>query len=430
MFKRSRARLSGLATALAFAGCSTFGPDRPVDPGLRGHRLPLTVLPEVPRDPPLAIPKLPPPVSPSGKDSASSVPYRGLSAQDCLRLAAASSTVGNLLDLKARECAQAGHSSSPDGCNNSKAACDHGAGDVRGAILQTAAIEARAQAAVVGLELYFRLAQAEGQAGVARDGLARVDSALKERDRLEAKGLAIPGELDALRTRRIDLLASRAEADRAAEQLSIELRHRLNLAPESGDWRIQPLVDLEVDPRSIDPEAAIREGLANRPELILFRRLDRMQPPETLHALQGVLGTVNPLLGLNCEPTPPVSLLSLLRTLRGKTEPDPASLLAIRTQWNAYRIERERDVIKEIRLAALSVRSALREIAVAQERVRTWQGEIDQFRAKESMGLPAYAGRVNAELKQLEARATLWGKVVAWHVALVKLRQAQGLLLR
>lgn len=405
---------AGLGLALGLAGCSHWHQDSFFDPGFRGSgAVPTTWLSETPPRPiGLDLEGLPP--APDGSDPTGES-YRGLTERDCLRAAAGASNLGNLLDTKACECRQ--EDPAPSSPNGPVHPAD---------LLATAAHQERARSAAVGLELYYRLVQTEAQRVVLRSTLAEVDRALTERQRLEDSGLKVPEELDSLRLQRIDLLADRVRLEQGREQLSAELRDRLNLSPGEGAWRVWPLADLTVDPQPVDPEQAIQEGLARHPEIQLLRRLDHMQPPDALRGMKSALTAASPLLALECKPPEPPSLLSLLCAHSGD---DAADLARIRQLWDRFRVEREREIVREIRQAALSVRAEFQQVLVARQRLEFWDGEVSRLEAKARRGVPTFAERTDAVLKRLEARSTLWEKVVAWQIAMVKLRRAQGMLL-
>lgn len=351
---------------------------------------------------------------------------RVLREDECIQIAARASSLGNLLDAKASACCRtsaAGESQPPRGS-------DEGPPDLRTEILRVAALEARNQSAGIGLELFYRLEQARAQRESGRKSLAAIDRGLRERALFREKGLTIPKELDALQTQRIDLLSNLSTIDRAIVRLSAELGHHLNLGPADDSATIWPLAVARVEPLAIDPEAEVRLGLARRPEIQLLRRLDGMQAPETLRSLETVMTTLSPMLGIACgsRATMPSGMLALLHArLKGGDPGDADRLAGIRRQWDLYRQERERQVAKEIRTAALDVLAAQEQVAISRLRVDYWRSELDHLEDEAAQEINTFAERTAAELKLLEAQATVWEKVTAWKIAVARLRAAQFL---
>ncbi|MDR3637619.1 MAG: hypothetical protein P4L84_27685 [Isosphaeraceae bacterium] len=423
-----RVKRTGLALSLALGGCATPGPGSWGDAGFRGRAATqAAVLPDAAATPtPLDLTDLPAAIV--GPSSAGQ-PDRGLGERECLELAARNSMLGNLLDAKARSC----------GATATEAQrAQHGEpvppspADMQSEILAVAAIEARSASAGTAMELYYRLAQAQAQRAIVEEGLAVIDRALEESKLLETKGIRRPETFEVLQRRSLTLRDQQLELDRGIAQLSAELRRTLNLGPTAEEWLVRPTLAVKVDPTVVDPAAAIQDGLARRPELNLLRRLDQQQSPETLRTLRAVLGSAQPLLTLSCRPVTP-SCWTLLGAALGKgyagQELDGEEQAGIRAAWDVYRLDREQEITKELRVAANDVLARLNQVVVARDQLTTWNQRLERLQTESKNGIANYSDRVEANLKRLEAQSVLWEKVFAWDVAVVKLRQAQFTLL-
>jgi hypothetical protein len=111
-------------------------------------------------------------------------------------------------------------------------------------------------------------------------------------------------------------------------------------------------------------------------------------------------------------------------------EPDGTEIAQTRALWDVYRLDRERAVTRELRVAANDLRARRDQVIIARDQVAYWREQLSRLRAEQAKGVANYGARVETELKRLEAESTLWEKVFAWKIAVVKLRQAQFMLLQ
>lgn len=354
------------------------------------------------------------------RERSAPVVYRNLGARDCQCLAAHASGLGNLLDKKAAACA--------GDCAQGHVGKSVTAGTVvQQALLRDAALEARNQAAGGALVLYFRLAEAEGKLDLLKQSLAELEKALGTGERMKAKGLQVGDDFEVLTRRRVAALDGNIELDLAIERLNVELRSLLKLAPDDESWRIWPDIDWRVVPDVLDANSAVTLGLEQRPELVLLRRLGASLDRENAALVRGLLGQLNGLLGMSCQGS--ASPFRVLATLLSAPKASDAELEELCRQLQVYRLERERTVAQEIRQDVLTVAARLEQIAVAREEVQAWERRLDELKAKAERGMSTFPERTTVELRRLEAQSTLIEKVVAWHVARVKLSQDQGLLI-
>ena len=105
-----------------------------------------------------------------------------------------------------------------------------------------------------------------------------------------------------------------------------------------------------------------------------------------------------------------------------------AELETRRRQLAEYLHDREQAVADEVRQAAANVRYHGRLAAIAWERERSWEEKLREVESRQRQGLAPFAEVASTTLDLLKARSDVLTEVMAWHIARVKLRQAQGLL--
>ncbi|MBV8267801.1 MAG: hypothetical protein JO252_15860 [Planctomycetaceae bacterium] len=427
MSKLSRKALAGPAFFLiALGGCAQLRTDQAGCCGPHPADSPAeAVLPDGPRgaiDPDLnGLPGFSLLDDTLRRERAAVHPYRTLGVADAQCLGAQASPIGSLLDRKAAECMGA----SGDKCGPCRREVDR-LTLVQQEILQDVALEARNRSAGGGLELFYRLAEAEARYDVLRRSIAELDDALAQIKAREAKGMAIGEEFATLHRQRVDALNNNVELELAIDQLNIELQHRLALGPRDSHWRLWPTADWTVIAEGVDIPAAVAVGIEHRPELIMLRRLDQALDARTLPAVRSALGLVHSLAGMECQGGE--SRCKILLTALGQDKASDEQVQALCRQLHAYRIQREQEVAKEIQEAALTVVARLRQVGVAREAVQTWQARLDELKARSEKGRPTFAERTTAQLKFLEARGALIHQVMTWNIARAHLAEAQGLL--
>ena len=195
--------------------------------------------------------------------------------------------------------------------------------------------------------------------------------------------------------------------------------------PDAG--LIKPVVDWVVPLDIPDPEAAIAVGLESRPQLLLLRAVVEASDADNMSLVDNILGTADPLLAIQLPSPGPLPLLSLVSKLRCE---EPASVGRGRDRARQILAWRERDVIEEIRDAALGVAAAVDKVVIARERSEALSGELDRVVARARRGLKSTAAVSSARLAWLKARGEVVDEMIEWHIQSVKLAQAQGVLIR
>ncbi len=325
------------------------------------------------------------------------------------------STAANLLELKRLELLTGGSGSSHR--------CREHAESLPGLedeLLFLAAREARNRSAGEGLELFYRLAGAEAKRCPLRQGIAEADDALAKLEQAKRRGLPPPVDEGDLRHRRLALLDNELELQLGLGQLNAALRTLIEPPPGDPGRIIRPIAPGPSGEALPDEANAVAIGLARRPELLALRRLQQALDAETLPAARRALASADPLLGIE----PPRSHTRGFRRRKN----DESDLAEVRDQLASYAAARERTIAEEIAQAVRNVRARRQQVEVARRQVASWSAEVEKAQARAAQGLASFALALPAKAGLLQARQAQVEHEVAWNVALVKLKQAQGLL--
>lgn len=345
----------------------------------------------------------------AGRGENAAVHYYELSEPQCQCQAAAHSTLGNLLDSERATLArQSGHHVS----RSQNAKLD---------ALATAALEARNDSAAAALQLFFALAEGEARLQLAAASEHELQSDLDKVHELRQRGMQVPldetqfrKQLDDLRSNRIDLELQIAEGNH-------KLRQLLGMTSADPAARIWPATDLRVDAEPIDPELAVQDGLAWRPEVGLLRRASGGLDTHSLGAARAMLASVHGLLGLKAD----VCLIAKARPLASHAR-KAEEVDSRRRQIRQYDSQREQELAEQIRLAVATIDGRLRQVALAEMTTQATQKRLDELKKGQAAGQSNFADLSSARLKSVDARGELIHAIVAWKQAQVKLKQLQG----
>jgi hypothetical protein len=337
--------------------------------------------------------------------------YRILNAQQCQCLAAANSTLGNLL----AEESQAMFSAHP---------CGHGkpvsSSSLQANLLAYRSVDERNRSAGAALECFYLLAETEFNRSVLDRGLARIDQSIKELEQARDSGLAVPVDESVLGRQRLDLLDQKTQLEGSAAQLQARLARLLGLPHETS----QPLwaaADFAVTVVPIDVDEAVRQGLANRADLGMLSMLREHLSIGNLGAVRAGLGVLDPMLG---SPSPAGCGLGLLLHHAG----DSQELATREAQLDRAVSDQCRAAEEEIRQAVSNVELRLRQIAVGKEKLEGCREHLDRLRQQAKADGAMLPEITSADLETMRAESDAVHRVAAWRIAEAKLKQAQGLL--
>lgn len=343
----------------------------------------------------------------------------GLSAEDCQCLAAAASTQGNSLAAERRSIIAS--------ASKRKGLSDEEQVKVR--VLRATELEARNSSASAALQIFYHLAEAEANLSVADRSFAAVEETLSKVGRMRAEDVRIPFDASELVRKQIDLEGKRVELEWSIGQLNGQLLRLLGMHSDNPAARIDPIDDWKVIVEPIDMASAVQEGLSQRPEVGLLEYLRRVQSAENLSVTRTVLSGASGLLGSQSKVTSMISLLGF-RELMGQRRANQRELPVRQRQMAEYTEQRKQEIASDIRMAVLTVDTRLRQVALAKEASLSWERRIDELDRKRDLSGASFLDRSTAQVLALQAESYEIGRVTAWKIALVKLKESQGRLIQ
>lgn len=335
--------------------------------------------------------------------------YRVLDASKCAALAGCHSLPATLLDTeRCLVCSRCGR----EGAKAAAASClvIH--------ILALRAAEERNKSAGTALELFYHLAEAHAARELLDLSVLEVDKAIEDYAQLQGRGLRLPDDDTAWRRQRAELLGRRAELAASASDLEGQLCRLMGLQRDPQ----APLcaqADLKVRVELIDVEEAVRRGLETRGDLATLRFLAENLDKKTLPVVRGTLRRVDALLGTSANG--PLGKLAALCD-------DGNSELPMRQSQLALLIDDQTEAIElEIRRAARVLQTRLRQAALAKEKLELAERHVRNQRDKRQSDSATPFDVTAAKLEVLREETDALHQAIAWRIAEVKFRQAQGL---
>jgi hypothetical protein len=342
--------------------------------------------------------------------------YRALSAEQCQCLAVKASSDGNSLASERRALSA---TTSPHGYSEEER--------LKLQVLWASELEARNRSAAQGLTTYYHIAQTEASRPILVQSLRELDEALANVARLREHGVQIPFDDGELKRQRLAVLDRQLKLTSQLDQLNAQLVRLLGLSTAEARPRIWPATDFTVVVAPTDIELAVAVGTANRPELRLLGALQSSLKAKNVAITRDVVGGASSLIGSQKKFTGMVSLLGV-REFLGQRRSNRLELPTRQRQLADYADQRRREVTLEIQQAILEVESTLRRIAVEKQAVTAWRTELDELGKKSQIEEATFLDISRARLKRLEAESDEIDQIVAWKIALVKVKEAQGTL--
>jgi hypothetical protein len=305
------------------------------------------------------------------------------------------------------------------GSEDDRKSCDRST-TLKRQIMAYRALEERNHTAAAALELFYRLAELETNGGLARLSQQRINTMVGEAKQLREQGIHVEKPLGELAQQSLAAQGRQADSDLAQVQVNGRLRGMVGL-----DCRDQmplwPAADLTVIPETIDREAAICTGLTYRADLAALRTLSQSIDIHTLATVRSSLSGVSGLLGSS-----KAGGRHKIPTCGSVHE----EIQTRRQQVAQLAAAQERQVTEEVRQAIYAIEVHLQQITIANAKVTRCQEQCESLAMRRQMPEARVTSFDHgfAELKLLEARAELVHQVVAWRIAQVKLKEAQGVL--
>ncbi len=342
--------------------------------------------------------------------------YRALSAEQCQCLAVKASSEG---DSMASERRALTITASPHGLSEDER--------LKIQVLWASELEARNHSAAEALTTYYHIAQAEADRPILAKSLQEIDDALANVGRLRQHGVQVPFDDGELKRQRLALLDKQLELTGQLDQLNAKLVQLLGLSTPEVRPRLWPTADLTVVVAPSDIDLAVAVGVATRPELRLLSSLRSSLKAKNVAITRGVVGGASTLVGSQSKFTGLVSLLDFPAIL-GQRRANRRELPTRQRQLAEHYEQRRREVTAEIQQAVLEAESSLRRTAVEKETVVAWRSQLDELAEKKRIDEATFVDITRARLRRLEAESDEIEQIVAWKIALVKVKEAQGVL--
>ncbi len=339
--------------------------------GCCSHDLAPTVPPAAPQLPATTRTAIEPDVSAATVNLASSPPtrpneYRRLTAAECRTFAISNAPLAADLDTHP--------DNTPPNCSllTKRTETAQLSRMVRG----YAADEIRNRSAADALELYYKLALAEGQFDLVSNAhsILRVQHAAAEK--AIKGGAADRGDVEKLRRQMLELESQLAKLEAGIAVLNAGLAGSLGLDP-ADQTPIWPDDPLRVRGDTVDVDQAVQTGQRYRPDLNLLRTLASNEE-YTGELTKAVLTSVNPLLATTDPANPLLVLLTQL-----KKEPTKADA-KLHRQVVGLLATRERQEDSEIRAAAATWRGNHSAVAAKAAEVRNLTAKVAELEKREA----------------------------------------------
>ena len=294
----------------------------------------------------------------------------------------------------------------------------------RNCILEYSAQELQNQASALALQAFFQLAEAEAQADVALAASKSLESVVLQVRQWKERGLKLPADIDTVEKQWLDAQTKYAQLRSTIQELNAQLSELLSL-PYDADTPYWPQADFSIHNDPIDPELAVQTGLTYRGDLNVLRcalgNLNESTLPETRELIKTVNGLLGDKKGKEFAREVLAPLLQILGFSSRETQ-------MRREQLARLLNNREQSAAEEIRLAVYKLGLQLFVVDLARKEVLQAQTRFAQVQEKEQKGLASVLDRIQVEGDWYKARSNFIHEVMQWHIDMIKLKQAQGVL--
>ena len=320
-------------------------------------------------------------------------------------LAARNSTVANLLVQEAEAV-------------TTQRKCFNDGSELASELLLLQATQQRNEDAAIALQLFLRLAEAEGGAQNVERRLHEVEAMQSDVEQLQNRGLAPPVSKNELAGERLELLHRQADVQGTIHRLNYQLAESMGveLAPGTRYW---PEVDLVVDPQIPYSDEAVSVALRNRADLAALRLASQADGREAIAAARIIL---QPFGAGSSTSSSSGCLAKLLQACALRREADVRS-----EQLNSARRDHERTVENEVRQAIDATSTRLLQLSLTRDRQHVADARLKASQRQQEVGAAPLTVR-KTRLDGLAVEQDLLHDVIEWKIAIVKLKEAQGLL--
>lgn len=342
--------------------------------------------------------------------------FWALTAEECQCRAVRCSPLANLIESESRRL----RAQDQDRCSPScEVLC------LQAEFLACRAVDIRNRAAQGALLAYFGLMEVHAQREILQQTRSEIQRLADTLDALREEDLPVALDPTELARRQLVSLEKGADLDVLERKLTYKLKELIGIDPESPQ-RIWTVYDLRPQTHAIDRLAAIELGLCHRADLgserVLLKNLDESTLPlvnAALDKLQAGLGGI--------PDDDPCGTCGILKRLACRRNREDQTQVRCEQLWAAHRFSQQQ-ARGEISEAVIDLERSLTEVALANERLLTWNDRIARLEAEQSARSVDLIELANAKFSRLAAKSELMHALMMHEAARVKLKSRQGLL--
>jgi outer membrane protein TolC len=287
-------------------------------------------------------------------------------------------------------------------------------------ILHLQATHERNRAASAALQLFLRLAEAEGGVHNARQRSLEVNQMVSDVHRLQAAGLDPPVSLSTIQAQQLDLVHKQVDLEATIDQLNHQLIKLLGAEPPPHA-RLWPEADLLVLPTVPSVAESQQIALSQRADLCALRVAASANDPRNLDITRALLGQSGVGLGMALH-----SCASMFSMFHHKARREEAAIR--QAQLAGTLADQERQARHDVAEALATLQARLIQIGLTQRRLEMLQNQHQRLERARPVEVAAGFEARKAHLDSLAAEQDLLHDVIEWKLAWVKLREAQGAL--
>jgi hypothetical protein len=329
-----------------------------------------------------------------------------LSESDLQCLAASRSAAASLLQAESK--ATVGQSTTSE----KRSACLHSE------ILRLQSVHERNRAAGAALVAHLRLAEAEGAAAYLHRSLVETTDMLEDIRQFHVQGIQLPVTAGQIKKRRLELQHQDQELGLTILRLNGQLAQMLDL--ETHHAPIWPDVDLTVSDESFDPVVAVEHALTARADLAALRHAARSLDEYTLPAVRALIFQTGVGGGAGLPSTRYSSRFAALR--KGNDVP------VRRQQIQAMIVSGELNVQRDVMSAIHGIETRFRQIGLTKQIRDLLRDNVKDLEKQLDAGAATTLDIRQASVNVLSAETDLLRDVIEWKLAIIKLKEMQGLL--
>ena len=298
------------------------------------------------------------------------------------------------------------------------ATCSQRAVSLSSELLRLRSVHERNRASGAALTIYLRLAEAEGAKEHIGRSLDETANMLEDSRQFRAQGIQLPVTAGQIKQQRMELLHQQQELQLTILQLNSQLAQMLDLAADHAP--VWPEVDLTVLEDVTDLAVAIEVAQTTRADLAALRRAARCLDRHTLPAVRSLILQATAGGGAGLSAAGGRGLLAARR--RGSEL--PVRHKQVQEMIASEELKTRRDVTVAIR----GIETRLQQIRLTMQTRDVLRDNVKNLRQQLDAGASTIFDLRQANLNLLSAETDLLHDVIQWKIAIVKLKELQGLL--